>query len=247
MELAVVIPARVGSSRIPMKPYLKINERYLIDIIIERIREALGAVRIILASESAVFLQTFHSRDVEVVATDYHICSGTERAAVVSAKVKEDFILVMPCDIYFEESDLLSSYAAFCMEKRYECATLAKPLSSAEQLTNDAAVKMLSDRNGKGLYFSRNLDGKLIDYGESVCQQLGVYFYSREILEYFLKTSPTQLERVTNNESFRFLLNGRSMYRVLSDKKLYSLNTLEDLHDLEKATGMKVSYGKSAI
>lgn len=243
MELVVVIPARGGSTRIPAKPFLKVGDKYLIDLLIERVRNAFGDISITLTSESSDVLDSFRGQAVRTLRTSTDIFSGTERAAEVAKTLGPCNVLVLPCDVYFANSEVLSSYVGTCIANGYSCATLAKLFSDDRYLIDTSAVKMLTDRTERAFYYARTLDGTTSDYGTSISQQLGIYFYSSQVLQRFLLSAGSSLERMTNNESFRFLLDGVAMYRVLTHQPIYSLNTLSDLDDLELQTGMRVTYG----
>lgn len=239
-KVAIVITARLASTRIPGKVYLRANGKFLLSRLIGQVAQAFPEYPIYLTSESEKVLSDFVHERVEPVLTGEDVRSGSERLARLSTQVESEYYLLVPCDIWLDTPDVMVEFLEDCLRKQSDCATLAKSFTDDQAFAQAANVKVLHDQRREAIFFARILPMPLQHYKPYVAQQLGLYFYSHKALQAFLMSPPTAIERNEENESFRFLMNGWRMYCSITERSLFSLNTPDDLNALSAATGLQV-------
>src|SRR5580704_490200 len=154
----VVIPARYASARLPGKALMSIGGKPMVQWVYERAR-ASGAEDVLIATDDLLIVSAGHSFGSEVVMTSASHTSGTDRIAEVARKHawSEDQIVVnvqgdeplIPPALIKQVAQLLETHP------RADIATLASPIESLEEFLNPNVVKVVSDRQGRALYFSR--------------------------------------------------------------------------------------------
>jgi 3-deoxy-manno-octulosonate cytidylyltransferase (CMP-KDO synthetase) len=215
VRIAIVIPARYASTRLPGKPLLHETGKYLIQHVYERAARAKCASDVTIATDDERILaaaRSFHAR-AEMTRADH--TSGTDRVAEVAARLAADVIINLQGDepqIAPEAIDLL---ADLLRDPASDMATLAVPLADPEPYFSPNVVKVVCDDRGRALYFSRSpiplvRDG-VLDFGARPArflQHLGVYAYRRNFLLKIAATAPHPLEEAEKLEQLRVLGTG---------------------------------------
>ncbi|HEV8510869.1 MAG TPA: 3-deoxy-manno-octulosonate cytidylyltransferase [Gemmatimonadales bacterium] len=220
MPVLGVIPARLGSSRLPRKPLLSLGGEPLILIITRRIADLGVCDRLVVATDAREIAAVVSDAGFEAVLTSPDHASGTERVAEVVAKPTFsdfNFILNVQGDEPFVAAAAVRGALA-CLEGGDPLGTAAASLDPA--LVNDPSrVKVVVDARGRAVYFSRapipfDRDGK----GDVVYHQhVGVYTYTREALEAWVRLPPVPEEQWERLEQLRPLLHGIPMGVTLFD------------------------------
>lgn len=157
MSFVVVIPARYASTRLPGKPLADIHGKPMVQHVVEKALQS-GADRVIVATDDERVQQALQSTGVEVCMTSPDHQSGTERLAEVCrhygfaadtiiVNVQGDEPLIPPAIIRQVADNLAAATAPM--------ATLSVPIQDAEEAFNPNAVKVVTDKDGYALYFSR--------------------------------------------------------------------------------------------
>ncbi len=214
MKTAIVIPARFASSRLPAKPLLRETGKYLIQHVYERACES-KADAVIVATDDARIFDAVNSFGGSVVMTRADHPSGTDRVAEVAERLDSDIIVNVQGDEPMIEPGTLDMLAGL-LEKDREApmATLAVPIRALEQLRDPNCVKVVCDKQGRALYFSRSpipyiRDG-VPDFATGrFLQHLGLYAYRRQFLLELAKLPPEPLEQIEKLEQLRVLALGR--------------------------------------
>ena len=217
----VVIPARYASARLPGKALMSIGGKPMVQWVYERAR-ASGAADVLIATDDPLILSAGHSFGAEVIMTAATHASGTDRIAEV-ARMRawpEEAIVVnvqgdeplMPPALIGQVAGLLESHP------RAAVATLATPIESLEEFLNPHAVKVVTDGQGRALYFSRapipwNRDGAPagIESQRTFAgsrRHVGIYAYRVGALLRLAALDPTALETCEKLEQLRALENG---------------------------------------
>jgi len=206
-----VIPARLGSSRLPRKPLLPLAGEPLILWVVRRVAESRLCDRLVVATESREIATVVERAGYEAVMTSDRHETGTERVAEVAANKefkRYDLILNVQGDEPLVAREALTGTVAR-LEQGDPIGTAAGDLDPA--LASDPSrVKVVTDRAGRALYFSRapipfDRDGTgTVRYH----QHVGVYGYTREALERWVKLPPVPEERWERLEQLRPLLAG---------------------------------------
>jgi 3-deoxy-manno-octulosonate cytidylyltransferase (CMP-KDO synthetase) len=210
----VVIPARYASTRLPAKPLADIRGKPMIQWVYERSRRSKGVDRVVVATDDERIVQAVESFGGEALMTSSEIQSGTDRVAAVAD--------VLPADIYVNvqgDEPLIDPLAIekaiqILKNSEYSMSTIMTPLRTLEELRDPSVVKVLADRNGRAIYFSRHpipySRGPIPETGDAFgCwRHVGLYGYRRETLMQFRGLPPSSLEKGEILEQLRALDHG---------------------------------------
>ena len=216
MKTAIVIPARYASSRLPAKPLLRDTGKYLIQHVYERACES-NAHHAIVATDDARIFDAVRSFGGNVVMTRADHPSGTDRVAEVAEQLDADIIVNLQGDEPLIEPATLDLLARLLAENAdAPMATLAVPITSLSNWYDPNCVKVVCDKLGRALYFSRSpipyvRDGRPDFSSRQFLQHLGLYAYRREFLLELAKLPPEPLETTEKLEQLRVLALG---YRI---------------------------------
>lgn len=211
MPVLGVIPARLGSSRLPRKPLLPLAGEPLILWVVRRVAEAGVCQRLVVATDAREIATVVEGAGYEAVLTSSEHQSGTERVAeVVANNTFRSFDVVL--NVQGDEPLVAPRALAGAVAR----VTGGDPIGTAAgdldgALAGDPSrVKVVVDGRGRAIYFSRapipfDRDGT----GEVIYHQhVGVYAYTREALERWVRLPPVPEERWERLEQLRPLLHG---------------------------------------
>jgi 3-deoxy-manno-octulosonate cytidylyltransferase (CMP-KDO synthetase) len=237
MPVLVVIPARLGSTRLPRKPLQPLGGVPLIIRVAERIQAHGIADRLVIATDAPEIVSVAESAGFEALLTASGHRSGTDRVYEVSARAEFsecDEILNVQGDVPFVPSGALSGSLAQ-VRKGFDLGTAAVPLAS-EDAADPARVKVVTDQAGRALYFSRSvIPARCNGAGHQLYwQHLGVYAYTRPALRQLACAAPSRLELAESLEQLRALELGLSIgVELLREPAGPAVDTSEDLREAE--------------
>ena len=220
MPVLGVIPARLGSTRLPRKPLLPLGGEPLILLVIRRIAELGICDRLVVATDAREIARVVEDAGFEAVLTSPDHTTGTERVAEVIGKPSFssfNFILNVQGDEPFVAPAAVRGALA-CLEGGDPLGTAAGSLERG-LATDPSRVKVVVDTRGRAMYFSRapipfDREGT----GDVVYHQhVGVYAYTREGLEAWVRLPPVPEEQWERLEQLRPLLHGIPMGVSLFD------------------------------
>jgi 3-deoxy-manno-octulosonate cytidylyltransferase (CMP-KDO synthetase) len=219
MTTAIIIPARYASSRLPGKPLLRATGKYLVQHVYERACQA-AADQVIVATDDPRIVAAVESFGGRVVRTRRDHPSGTDRVAEVARQLDADVIVNLQGDEPLVDPAALDQLPALLQQDAdADVATLAVPITSAEQWHDPGCVKVVRDACGRALYFSRSpipfvRDGRPDFAAEPPCflQHLGLYAYRRPFLLHLAALPPEPLEALEKLEQLRVLALGRRIH-----------------------------------
>jgi 3-deoxy-manno-octulosonate cytidylyltransferase (CMP-KDO synthetase) len=215
MRVAVVIPARYASTRLPGKPLLRETGKYLIQHVYEQVTRASCVASVTVATDDERIGEAVRSFGGQAVLTRADHASGTDRVAEVAAGLSADVILNVQGDEPQVEPAAIDLVAGLLADPTADMATLAVPIRDRESYLNPNVVKVVCDDRGRALYFSRAPIPAVRD-GEPdfsarparFLQHLGVYAYRRDFLLGLARTPPHPLEGSEKLEQLRVLAGG---------------------------------------
>ncbi len=216
MKTAIVIPARYASSRLPAKPLLRETGKYLIQHVYERACESKAHVAVVATDDQRIF-DAVKSFGGNVMMTRDDHPSGTDRVAEVAQQLDADIIVNLQGDEPMIEPGTLDLVARLLEDDREAVmATLAVPIRSLEAWRDPNCVKVVCDKVGRALYFSRSpipfvRDGEPDFATARFLQHLGLYAYRRDFLLELAKLPPEPIEVSEKLEQLRVLALG---YRI---------------------------------
>jgi 3-deoxy-manno-octulosonate cytidylyltransferase (CMP-KDO synthetase) len=216
MRIAIVIPARHASTRLPGKPLLRETGKYLIQHVYEKAAEARCATDVIVATDDQRIVAAVESFGGRAMMTRADHVSGTDRIAEVAEHLSADAIINLQGDeprIDPESLDMLGALLAEHPET--PMATLAVPIADMETYLSPNVVKVVCDVQGRALYFSRSPIPMVRDGAPDFSvrparflQHLGVYAYRRDSLIAIARTPAHPLEEIEKLEQLRVLAMG---------------------------------------
>ena len=235
MPVLLVVPARVGSTRLPNKPLQPLGGAPLVARVIERAREVPGVDRLVLATDSRTIADAVAEWQVETILTAAHHESGTDRVAEVAGLpefARYDVVVNLQGDEPFMPAEAVAGAIQRVLGGD-AIGTAASPLDPG--LRDDPArVKVVCDARGRALYFSRAAIPHVRDAadlpGTRWWQHLGVYAYRRDVLLRITTLRVGELERSERLEQLRALAAGFEIGVALLDRPAESgIDTPADL------------------
>jgi len=241
MSFIVIIPARLASTRLPNKPLADLGGKPMVVRVAERARES-GAARIVVATDHADILAACAAHGIEACMTRADHPSGTDRIAEVarSLGLPADAVVVnLQGDEPLIDPALLSACAAR-ISRDVPMATCAHPLHDAADAFNPNVVKVVLDKLGRALYFSRatipwHRDGfaqnrDQLPAGYVPLRHIGLYAYSNAFLQQYPQLEPSPLETIEALEQLRVLWHGIPIaVHVTDSAPAAGVDTPEDL------------------
>ena len=232
MSFVVVIPARYASTRLPGKPLADIHGKPMVQHVVEKALQS-GADRVIVATDDERVQQALApfaaAAGFEVCMTSPDHQSGTERLAEVCrhygfaadtiiVNVQGDEPLIPPVIIRQVADNLAAATAPM--------ATLSVPIKDAEEAFNPNAVKVVTDKDGYALYFSRasipwdrdrfaasdRAAGSHEQIGNHYQRHIGIYAYRAGFIQRYVDWAPSALEQVEALEQLRVLWYGEKIH-----------------------------------
>ena len=239
-----VVPARIGSSRLPRKPLQEIRGRPLVEWVWRRVTSFPLLDRVVVATDADEVADACGRFGAEVLLTDGGHATGTDRVAEVVCR--EGFrsypivVNVQGDEPLVSEDEVRQALAQVTREGR-DLGTCAAPLSSVEAWRDPTVVKVARARDGRALYFSRapipwkrDATPTAEDLeGGPYHRHLGLYAYRREALLQWVALPPTPLEELEKLEQLRALEAGLTMGVGLVEGTAGGVDTQEDLERME--------------
>ena len=235
-KVAVVIPARYGSTRFPGKPLFKIAGKPLLQHVWERCGKARGVTAIIIATDDMRIAEAAFDFGAEVSMTSPKHRSGTDRCAEVAKRLRGfSHIVNVQGDEPLIDPALISRLAkTLTADRAIDMITAANAFGSDEDAGNPNAVKVVLDRAGNALYFSRSVIPFARGGSPRYLRHQGIYGYSAKFLLQFVKWKPGALEQCEQLEQLRALENGARIRVLLTKSASLGVDAPEDAALVER-------------
>lgn len=237
MKVVGIIPARYNSTRFPGKPLAMIKGKTMIQRVCEQAwKSKLDAV--VVATDDIRIADEVLKFGGKYVMTDPRHQSGTDRCceAVQMLEEQYDAVINIQGDEPFIDPRHIDLLVDMISRDDTQLASLAKRVEDAEDLFGSSKVKVVMDKTGKALYFSRNpipfmqnvAHEKWLQKGRFY-QHIGIYAYKIETLHQIAKMQPSALEQAESLEQLRWLENGLSIRMAVVAGESISIDTPDDL------------------
>lgn len=237
----VIIPARLASTRLPGKPLADIGGKPMVVRVVERARLS-GAQQVLVAADHPEIVAACQQHGVDVTLTQGDHPSGTDRIAEVAAlrQLPPDAVVVnVQCDEPLIDPGLISATARL-ISATVPMATCAHPIHSMEEVNNPNIVKVVLNRTGHALYFSRasipwHRDGFALSTttmppGYESLRHIGLYAFSNAFLQLYPTLTHSPLEQIEALEQLRVLWHGHAIaVHITPDAAAPGVDTAQDL------------------
>jgi len=228
----IVIPARMGATRLPGKPLLAETGKPLVVHTLEAVRHCTRAARVVVATDDERIASAVRAAWGEAILTSPDCRSGTDRVAEAARAIagEEIVVNVQGDEPEVDPASLDALISAMEGDLTIPMATLAAPILSDEELAAPSVVKVVVDQKGDAIYFSR----APIPFARDPLgparprRHVGVYAYRRAFLQRFAAMEATPLERTEVLEQLRALENGIRIRVVAADRAPPGIDTPED-------------------
>lgn len=231
MKVLCVIPARYASTRLPGKPLLDIAGKPMVVRVYERASKAKGVSDTLVATDDERIKAAVERSGGKAMLTRADHPTGTDRLAEVAAAFPDvDLIVNVQGDEPLIEPSLIDELIAqFEGEPELAMATVKTEIEDEAERANPNNVKVVCDKEGYALYFSRSLLPYPRKGGCPVYKHIGIYAYRRDFLLAYAKMQPTPLEQAESLEQLRALENGYRIKVVETKARFVGVDTAEDL------------------
>jgi 3-deoxy-manno-octulosonate cytidylyltransferase (CMP-KDO synthetase) len=245
MAVVAIIPARFGSTRLPGKPLASIGGKPMIQHVYESASKARVLDRVLVATDDRRIEAAVKKFGGEAIMTSKHHASGTDRLAEVARKLKADLLVNVQGDLPFIHADTITrAVGPLRRDRKIQMGTVCSPIYDEREWRSPNVVKVLMDRAGFALYFTRApvpyVRDATIDLGHGTTtkradqrlwgyRHLGLYVYRREFLLKFARLRPTPLEQIESLEQLRAMAYGFRIHVAQVDEQSVEVDTAEDL------------------
>ena len=241
-RVTAIIPARIGSSRLPGKPLADICGRPMIIRVVERVAQMKCIASAAVATDSRKILDCVEARGFKAVMTSPDHPSGTDRlaeAARILGVGADDIVINVQGDQPLVDEDTVEAVIdALITADSAVMSTAACPVGRAEA-ADPNRVKVVLDVSGRALYFSRSLipfdrDRALEKKDRPYLRHLGLYAYRMDFLQKFVSLPQGRLEAIEKLEQLRALENGFDIVVKIVERAPVDVDTGEDLERVRK-------------
>ena len=231
MKVLCIIPARYASTRLPGKPLRDIAGKPMIVRVYERATGAQRVHEVVVATDDERIRAAVEEHGGNAVMTRADHATGTDRLAEVAAQRPDcDLIINVQGDEPLIDPAVIDALVApFEHDAALMMATAKTEITDAAEMENPNNVKVVVDRTGNALYFSRARIPYARNAGAKVYKHIGIYAYRRDFLLAYAKMAQTELECSESLEQLRALENGYRIRVVETDAVFIGVDTEEDL------------------
>ncbi|MCD6249478.1 MAG: 3-deoxy-manno-octulosonate cytidylyltransferase [candidate division Zixibacteria bacterium] len=241
-RVVAIIPARMGSSRFAGKVLAVHEDRPLLYHVWRCVCRCRTVDRVMIATDSAKIATVATDFGAEVVRTSKRPRTGSDRVAEAIRKRSASIVINVQADCFGLPPKTIDRVVdAMTEDQTIKYATLARRIESDQDLFDPGVVKVVTDREGRALWFSRfplpYLQQAAAGSRNSQFRfrgHIGVYFFRRRALEDFARWKQTLLEKAESLEQLRVLEHGGIMQVFNTSARTFSIDTPEDMKKIVK-------------
>lgn len=239
-KVLAIIPARYGSTRLEGKPLINIAGKTMIQRVYEQVQQS-NVDKIIVATDDDRIIEHVQSWNGNAIHTKKDHPSGTDRCAEVAHLYPDfDYVLNIQGDEPLIHPDSINHLITTLQKPNCQIATAYTYFENTEMLFSNLEAKLVTDTQGKVLYFSRNVIPYLRNIPEpnewlkyyEYKKHVGIYGFRREVLLEISKLAPSSLEQAELLEQLRWLENGYQIYAFFTPHDTIGVDTIEDVQKI---------------
>ena len=229
----ILIPSRIGSTRLPKKPLINISGMSLIQRVFTNV-DSLKLDTYIATDSNEIFEHVLNFTK-NVVMTDSKHISGTDRVFEAATKLNikdDDLVINLQGDEPFMPLDLLSNLINDFANEDCDVISASHPIYNDEDILNKNCVKVIINDDGYAETFERLLSKK---FDNTVMRHIGIYGYKYKTLSKIISLEPSPNELEHKLEQLRFLYNNLSIYMSRYDGEVHpGIDTEKDVKRAEE-------------
>jgi len=236
MNVAIIVPARIGSTRFPKKLLHKIKDKPVIVWTADRIKKEAPEFPLFFAVDHESLADVLRRDGYDVIMTDpAHTC-GTDRIAEAAQHFDADVIVNVQGDTPFVKKEHLEKLLQQFLDPSVQVGSLMQILPEEHLIADPNYVKVCVDKNSNALFFSRSI----IPYPRnknipiSYYEHIGVYAFRKQALLDFTSWPVSPLEDAEKIECLRYLENGVPIRMIETGFMGVEIDTPEDLQRAEQ-------------
>jgi 3-deoxy-manno-octulosonate cytidylyltransferase (CMP-KDO synthetase) len=245
--IIAIIPARYGSTRFPGKALVLIKDKPMIQWVYERAKRSTLIGRVIVATDDDRIRAAVESFGGEAIMTSPNHATGTDRIAEVAQKVECELVVNVQGDEPLIRPEMIDqAIRPLADDPSIPMGTLCKKIDRREEAFDPNVVKVVFDRNGFALYFSRapipwdrdRWSGKSsfvdLTLGAAMYKHIGLYVFRRDFLLDYARLPQTALEAVEKLEQLRVLELGSRIRITITEHESFGVDIPDDLSKILK-------------
>ncbi|MFC5861540.1 3-deoxy-manno-octulosonate cytidylyltransferase [Acidicapsa dinghuensis] len=225
-----VIPARLGSTRLPRKVLRDIAGKPMVEWVWLAAKGSGQMDEVVVATDSDEVATACQFRGIPVILTSPECASGSDRVYEVSRKLDAGIYVNIQGDEPLMTPGHFAPMLSLFARAEVAVATVSVPCP-ATNIANPNAVKVVTAADGRALYFSRSTipyDRDGVGFS-GYRKHLGLYAYRKAALEQFAALKPSPLEQTERLEQLRMLENGMAIYVGEAEGDTIGVDTEDDL------------------
>ncbi len=234
MQCAIVIPARMASTRFPGKPLCDLCGKPMVQWVYEAAQRAGITEEIVVATPDQEIFDAAVAFGAKAVMTRLDHPSGTDRLAEVAEKVVADFYVNVQGDEPLIDPETIRACAQPLIDHPEVQMASIFSVCPEEEIENPAVVKVVTGLNGDALYFSRHAIPYPRNARSVVKKHVGIYAYRRGVLQQFSTWPPSPLEQTESLEQLRFLENGIGIRMAEGKGSALAVDTPEQAEEVRR-------------
>lgn len=248
MKIIGVIPARLGSTRFPKKVLADILGKPMLWWVWSRAKKAKLISDVYIATDDKLIFDTVEGFGGKAIMTSKKHKSGTDRIAEAVNKIKADIVVNIQGDEPLIKPDMLDmAVEPLLKEHKLVMSTLVCKVRNNKKVNNPNMVKVIVDKNGHALYFSRAVipSQARSESNRYFFKHIGVYVYRKEFLLKYVRLKQSSLEKIEKLEQLRVLENGYSIKTVITKSDTIPVDTQGDLKKVIRMLKRKDSVSRA--
>ena len=246
-----IIPARWASTRFPGKPLAQIQNKPMIQWVVEQAQKASRISEVIVATDDIRVVEAVHGFGGKAVMTSPDHATGSDRIAEVASGLKCDIVVnVQGDEPLIPPQNIDQVVDTLEKDPSLNVATLMMAINDPDEIADPHVVKVVADQKGRALYFSRSPipfhrdeweSGSPEDLSKSkdkgmtqVYKHIGLYAYTRSFVLELSRMAPTPLEQLEKLEQLRILEHGIPIQIGITEQPSMGVDHSEDLERVER-------------
>jgi len=234
-----IIPARYSSTRLPGKPLIDLCGKPMIQRVYEQTKKAKLIENVLVATDHSKIAEIVNSFGGEVILTPTNLKSGSDRIAYAAKKIGYGKVIVnvQGDEPLISPKMIDEAIAPLINDRNIKAATLVKKIVKPKDLVNPNIVKVVLDKKGYAIYFSRSAipfyrsESNISKWHQhfTYYKHIGLYVYRRSFLLRFTSWRASALEQAEQLEQLRIIENGFKIKATITNNDSIPVDTQEDV------------------